>query len=130
MSDYIFISFSLDDSDYAQRLAERLMQDGFDVWMDKRLESEENWLKVVDALEQCGAFISILSDASNDNEWVQNEIMVATDMGLPAFAVFLEDDDIVDDEGVSLFDSDSPFFFQTEEVIEQQEQGRNLAHDV
>jgi hypothetical protein len=132
MSDYMFISYSRDDGDYAQRLAERLMQDGFDVWLDDRLEDEERWLKIVDALEECAAFISIVSDAANESEWVQNEIMVATDMGTPAFAVFLEDDELVDDDGVSVFDSDTPFFFEIAEVVPQKEgqQGRNVANGV
>lgn len=127
MADYVFVSYSREDSDYAERFAERLMQDGFDIWMDDRLEDEERWLKVVDALETCSAFISIVSDASNDSEWVQNEIMVATDMGIPAFAVFLEADDVVDDSGVSVFDLDTPFFIELGEVVKQGQQGKNVA---
>ncbi len=35
---HIFISYSHDDTDYAHRLADALQAEGFDVWIDARID--------------------------------------------------------------------------------------------
>jgi serine/threonine protein kinase len=89
-SGHVFISYSRSDGDYAYRLADRIRAAGCEVWIDSRLEPADSWWRViVDAVEGCAAFISIMSPAALDSKWVEREILLADRHNKPAFPLLL-----------------------------------------
>ncbi len=139
---YIFISHAHEDSKAAETLAQRFALAGYDYWLavppldgaaahndtggDDNVDDQ--WVSVVEALEGCAAFVSIVSPAAKRSEWVQNEILVATDIGKPAFALFLRDGDLLDANNVSVFVRESDFISElTAEAVAQPGSGINFA---
>ncbi|MBT3189591.1 MAG: toll/interleukin-1 receptor domain-containing protein [Anaerolineae bacterium] len=75
---HIFISYSHKESDYAHGLAKTLYDDGFDVWIDERLDYGSQWPNEIQKqLDSCSAFIVIMSPNSFGSEWVQSELQRA-----------------------------------------------------
>jgi len=91
---HVFISYSTHDTTYARRLADALIERGFDVWIDnKRLRGGDDWWKsIVRALRGCSAFIVLLSPRSDGSKWVQREITLADNWDKPMFPILLEGD--------------------------------------
>ena len=79
----IFISYSRKDSAHALELAEQLRSSGMDVWIDQHgLELASSWSKdIVDAIEQCKAFVLLLSESSLASHNVVKELSIASDSG-------------------------------------------------
>ena len=72
---HIFISYSHKDKEYVHRLQEELLKQGFSVWMDDRIDYGTPWPKIIqDHLNNCDAFILIVSENSFESEWVQKEV--------------------------------------------------------
>jgi len=88
---HVFISYSTKNSEYAYKLAKKLRDDGFDVWMDnaKLRASDKWWQSIVLALKNCAAFIVLMSPESKDSRWVQREVMLADKWQKPIFPVLL-----------------------------------------
>jgi adenylate cyclase len=82
MSD-IFISYSRKDSEQALALAEKLRAAGMDVWIDQHgLELASSWSKdIVENIEQCKAFVLLLSEYSLASHNVVKELSIASDSG-------------------------------------------------
>jgi adenylate cyclase len=80
MSD-IFISYSRKDSEQALALAEKLRVTGMDVWIDRHgLELASSWSKdIVEAIEQCKAFVLLLSEHSLASNNVVKELSIASE---------------------------------------------------
>jgi len=88
---HIFISYSHKDSDYAHRLAEELEQKGFSVWIDDRIDYGTQWPRVIqEHLDDCSAFIVIMTPRSYQSDWVQNELSRAKRKGKKVFPLLLE----------------------------------------
>ncbi len=91
---HIFISYSHKDTDYAHKLADKLQSDGFEVWIDARLDYGSQWpLELQRQLDSCSAFILIMSSRSFASEWVQNELSRAKRKIKPIFPMLLEGDE-------------------------------------
>ena len=74
----VFISHSESDSDFADRLADRLEQGGLSVWRDEEILPGDNLAKMVaEALEQSNAMIVLISPDAMKSKWVRNEINYA-----------------------------------------------------
>jgi TIR domain len=88
---HIFVSYSKKNKDYALKLVDRLLDEGFDVWIDnRRLRSSEDWWRsIVEALRDCGAFVVVLTPESDSSEWVQLEITLAMKYKKPRFPLWL-----------------------------------------
>ena len=87
---HIFISYSHMDKDYVHQLQEALLSQGFNVWIDDRIDYGTRWPKVIqDHLDDCDAFIVIVSENSFESEWVQNEVTRAKRIGKPFFPLLL-----------------------------------------
>ena len=81
---HIFISYSHNDKEYVHKLQEALLSQGFNVWIDDRIDYGTRWPKVIqDHLDGCDAFIVIVSENSFESEWVQNEVTRAKRIGKP-----------------------------------------------
>lgn len=89
----IFISYSHKDKLYVHKLTEALQRDGFDVWIDDRIDYGAHWPKVIQSqLDACDAFIVVVSENSFDSEWVQNEVARAKRKAKPFFPLLLSGD--------------------------------------
>jgi len=91
---YIFISYSHKDRKYVQRLAESLEQEGFNVWIDDRMDYGLNWPnEIQQRLDDCDALILVMSPQSFTSKWVQNEINRALRKEKPIFPLLLQGDE-------------------------------------
>jgi hypothetical protein len=91
---HIFISYSHKDTGYAHQFAKALQQDGFDVWIDSRLDYGSQWPQEVQKqLDACAAFIVIMTPRSFASEWVQSELQRAKRKSKPIFPLLLEGDE-------------------------------------
>lgn len=90
--EFLFISYSRQDVTYARKLADALLERGFDVWIDnKQIEYGANWEKeIFRSIDQCAAFIVLMSPASSDSTWVQRECHHAEKRNKPPFPILLE----------------------------------------
>jgi len=90
---HIFISYSHKDKSYVRKLREALQEEGFEVWIDDRIDYGIRWPQAIQAqLDSCSAFIAVVSENSNESEWVQNEVARAKRKGKPFFPLLLQGD--------------------------------------
>jgi hypothetical protein len=91
---YVFISYNHQDKEYAHTLAEALEQEGISAWIDDRIDYGTQWPRVIEQyLDDCGAFIVIMTPRSYQSDWVQNELNRAKRKGKPIFPLYLEGDE-------------------------------------
>lgn len=75
---HIFISYSRTDQTYASSLKTHLQEQGFQVWMDDRINYGDTWFREISqAIRTCSAFIVLMTPAADDSEWVHKEILIA-----------------------------------------------------
>jgi hypothetical protein len=75
---HIFLSYDREDEIYVHRLQKSLGQQGFSVWIDKRLRTGETWWeKIEEAIRTCAAFIVVMTPDSGESEWVRKEVLLA-----------------------------------------------------
>jgi len=85
---HIFISYSKKNKDYARRLADYLLEHGFDVWIDDRIDYGENWLReIVKAVRNCAACVVLMTPESEVSRWVELEVAWAHKWNKPMFPV-------------------------------------------
>ena len=89
----IFISYSTFDKEKAARLAQRLRDAGFLVWMDDtNLNAASKWsAEIVLAIEECKVFIILLSANSFNSHNVIKELSLASEGKKHIIPVELED---------------------------------------
>ncbi len=91
MAGHIFISYSKRDSDFAFKLADRLIESGRKVWIDRQIEGGERWrTSILQALRDANESIVILSPRSVGSAWVMHEGSVASGLDKPLFPVLME----------------------------------------
>src|SRR5262249_14228661 len=72
---HIFISYSRADRAYVSRLAAHLATVGIPVWYDFEVETGERFSQEIQqAIDECAAFVVVLTPASVASEWVRREI--------------------------------------------------------
>ena len=72
---HIFISYSHKDKEYVHKLQETLQQEGFEVWIDDRIDYGTEWPKVIqENLDNCIVFIVVMSKNAYESDMVQNEV--------------------------------------------------------
>ncbi len=88
---HIFISYSKQDIDFARHLKQLLEARGFTTWLDEtRLEpSTRWWTEIEDNIEQCSAFVVVMSPHARESDWVEREILYAERLRRPIFPVLL-----------------------------------------
>ena len=68
---HIFISYSHKDKNYVEKLEQKLIEEGFNVWIDHRIDCGSQWPKVIqNALDACDAFIVVVTENAFESEWV------------------------------------------------------------
>ena len=90
---HIFISYSHKDKKYVEKLEKKLIDEGFDVWVDHRIDYGSQWPREIEkALDSCDAFIVVVSENAFESEWVQNEVARAIRKMKPLFPVLFSGD--------------------------------------
>ncbi|HEX2908157.1 MAG TPA: toll/interleukin-1 receptor domain-containing protein, partial [Phototrophicaceae bacterium] len=90
---HIFISYSKKNRAYARQLADKLLELGFDVWIDDRIDYGDDWWQTIfHAIREAKAFVVIMTDEANASKWVQREVTLADQHNIPAFPVWLNGD--------------------------------------
>jgi len=90
---HIFISYSHKDKDYVHKLQEALKSEGFDVWIDDRIDYGDEWPIVIqERLDACDAFILVATENSFKSKWVQKEVTRAQRINKPFFPLLLSGD--------------------------------------
>lgn len=88
---HIFISYSHKDKEYVHKLADALQFEGFEVWIDDRIDYGTRWPLVIEsAIDSCEAFILVASKNSHDSDWVQHEFVRAQRLHKPIFPLVLD----------------------------------------
>ncbi len=102
---HIFISYSHKDKDYVHKLQNVLQNEGFEVWIDDRIDYGEEWPTEIELrLDQCEAFILVVSENAKKSKWVQNEVRRAERTGKPFFPLVLQGDPWLYIESIQWFD--------------------------
>jgi len=58
---HVLISFGHKDTEYSNKLADLLREEGFEVWIDARLDYGSTWPQEIQKqLDSCGAFILVM----------------------------------------------------------------------
>ena len=87
---HIFISYSHKDQDYVHKLQNALLNKGFNVWIDDRIDYGKTWpQEIQNNLDNCDAFILVMTEDALDSNWVQNEVTRAQRKDKPVFAILL-----------------------------------------
>ena len=75
----VFIAYSFQDNNHARKLAKELREKGIRVWLaEEELRPGDNIQKgIQDALSTSGYLLALLSKASLESKWVQNEFQMA-----------------------------------------------------
>jgi len=103
---HIFVSYSHKDKDYVHRLADALQSEGFEVWIDDRIDYGTRWTRVIeDAVDSCDVFILVASENSHKSEWVQNELLRAQRKEKKIFPILLSGDSWISIESTQFFDA-------------------------
>jgi hypothetical protein len=91
---HVFISYSKTDQEYALALADFLLVQGFNVWIDRQgIEAGDDWWEsIVKGINGCNAFIVIMTPASKASRWVKSEVLVADKQEKPMFPLLLKGD--------------------------------------
>ena len=87
---HIFISYSHKDKEYVEKLAQKLIYEGFKVWIDHRIDYGSAWTNEIEqAINTCDAFIVAMSESSSQSAWVQREVIHAEKRKKPFFPLLL-----------------------------------------
>jgi hypothetical protein len=88
---HVFISYSKHNRTYARQLADHLLDQGFDVWIDDRIDyGDEWWETIVTAIQGCAACVVIMTPEAKRSKWVKREVALADDLDKPMFPILLE----------------------------------------
>ncbi len=88
---HVFISYSHKDSEYIEKLEKKLVEEGFNVWIDHRIDYGSQWPKAIEkAVDTCDAYIVVMSENAYDSVWVQREVIHAEKRKKPFFPLLLQ----------------------------------------
>lgn len=78
MSGFAFISYAHEDREYVEKLASFLSGEGIEIWFDAHLVPGRRWDKsIVEKIEQCAAFIVVMTPAADASDSVHDELDLA-----------------------------------------------------
>lgn len=90
---HIFISYSHKDNKYVEKLEKKLIEAGFNIWIDHRIDYCAQWPKEIQKqLDTCDAFIVVVTENAFESEWVQHEVAMAKRKKKPFFPLLLQGD--------------------------------------
>ena len=88
----IFLSYSRNDIEIADQFVSSINQAGMEVWIDREdIKVGNSWRKeIVEAIDECDAFVLMMSSHSIASTNVHKEIILSQDSGKPIYVVMLE----------------------------------------
>jgi len=87
---HVFVSYSRGDSDYVADLVDRLRARGLTVWTDQGVRVGTRWVREIERqIIDCAAFVPVMSERSNDANWVDREIDLAEEQKKPIAPLLL-----------------------------------------
>jgi hypothetical protein len=91
MAGHVFISYSRGDAAYVSTLVGFLTSEGIPVWIDEALQpGTPTWVRVVEReIENCQAFLLVMSSNSSESSWVDRELDLAQELGKPILPLLL-----------------------------------------
>ena len=90
MARHVFISYSRGDGDYVAELVVRLHAEGLSVWTDQGVRVGTQWVREIERqIIECAAFIPVMSERSNEANWVDREIDLAEEQKKPIAPLLL-----------------------------------------
>jgi formylglycine-generating enzyme required for sulfatase activity len=91
---HVFISYSKEDREYAQRLRDHLLQRGFDVWIDEVIDPGDDWWRYIrQAIRDCAAFVVVMTPEAESSHWVGVELLHALEYKRPVFPLLRAGDE-------------------------------------
>lgn len=91
MENYIFISFSQLDKEYAFPIIERLSEDGYRVWYHENTENGLEWMETIAKhIKECSVCIALVSEHFVDSHACRREINFAMKKRKKILPVMLE----------------------------------------
>ena len=89
----LFISYSRQDGEAAQKVVAALRKAGHHCWMDTTsIPGGARWLREIQgAIDRCERVIALVSDSFVDSEWVEEELLYARQVGKPAIPCLLHE---------------------------------------
>lgn len=89
----VFVSYARDDSRKVKRITQKLIEHGFEFWMDtSNLKSGDDWSeKIIKAINSCGKFLLFMSAASMSSKNVEREVHTAFKMDKKIIIIRLDD---------------------------------------
>jgi hypothetical protein len=89
---YVFVSYHRSDVDYVDRLVTHLEAAGVEVWIDRGdIQPGARYRRVIEqAINDCDAFLIVLSPRAKTSDWVENELDWAEQQGKPIYSLLLE----------------------------------------
>jgi serine/threonine-protein kinase len=88
---HVFVSYSRVDQTYVDHLVSHLETSGVKTWIDREsIDYGTRWARLIrDAIDQCSAFVIVMTPESEDSEWVEREIQRADSEGKPILPLLL-----------------------------------------
>src|SRR5688572_6493716 len=88
----VFLSYSRNDIETVDQFVSSINQFGMEVWVDREdIKVGNSWRKeIVEAIDNCDAFVFMMSSNSVASTNVHKEIILAQDSGKPIYVVMLE----------------------------------------
>lgn len=91
MAGRVFISYSRVDRAYVERLATHLTAAAILVWYDAEVETGEPFSqRIQQAIDECSAFMVVLTPAAVASDWVRRELSRGARKGKPLFPLLRE----------------------------------------
>lgn len=89
----VFVSYSHDDKEFAERLIRDLQAAGHAIWIDvSRLKGGDVWIRAIsEGIINSYAFVVVATERSLGSSWVQDEITWAKQRGKLIIPLLLED---------------------------------------
>jgi hypothetical protein len=79
------------DGEYVERLKRHLEKAGLTVWTDSGINYGGRWPAVIATqIDDCAAFVAVMSPRPRESEWVQREILYAQENKKPILPLLLE----------------------------------------
>jgi hypothetical protein len=77
----VFVSYSRQDSKFVDQLVAALQKSSLSVWIDRsRIQAGESWRgEIVEAIQECDAFLLVLSPQSVNSDNVEKELNLASE---------------------------------------------------
>lgn len=92
MHKHVMISYAHVDREFTYKIRDKLIQDGFRVWIDDKIVPAEDWRNnIARAIEDADAVVFIMSPKSVTSKYCKEEVYYAVNCNVAMFPVVCED---------------------------------------